>query len=75
MVATAIHIAVILGFLSGFLCGRFCESRKHKYAGRLLVTKDKEDGQVYLTCDLDQLNSIEELNNYNTITLKIQRVL
>ncbi len=76
MVATIINVIVILSVaIVWFWCGRIFESHKHKYVGRLLVTTDKEDGSTYLTCDLDQLSSIEEINKYNTVTLKIQRVL
>jgi hypothetical protein len=54
------------------LIGSYIERKKHKYAGRLVVTRDKDDGQIYLTADLSELNSLEELYSYDTVTLKIQ---
>lgn len=70
-------VQYIITFFCCLIClfvGRYCESKRHKYVGKLIVTRDKEDGEVYLTCDLSELNSIEQLYSYDTVTLKIQRL-
>lgn len=66
------YIIMLIMCVICLLIGSYIERKKHIYAGRLVVTRDKDDGQVYLTADLSELNRLEELYSYNTVTLKIQ---
>ena len=65
-------IFMAIAMFSGFILGRLYEQGMHKYAGRLLITRDDEDHEIYISCEFTELNNIEELYGYNTVTLKIQ---
>lgn len=65
-------ICVIACAMSGFILGRVYEQEKHRYVGDLFITRDPVDKQTYISCEFTELNNVDELRSFNTVTLKIQ---